>query len=274
MTGPAAGAPAPAELGALAADLAREAGDLAKRRRTEGVSLAATKSTLADIVTEADREVEQLIRDRLRQERPADGFLGEESGAERGQSGLTWVVDPIDGTVNYAYGIPAYSVSIAVVEGEPEPERWQGVAAAVCAPGLGELFTGARGEGAWHDGIRLAVTTETPAGALLGTGFGYDPATHDGDLAMVRRVMPIARDLRRMGSAAIDLAYVAAGRLDGFFERGLNPWDFAAGAILVQEAGGAVSRLELDAQRPMVVAGGPSVHGRLREIISGDDSRM
>ncbi|MGF2948891.1 inositol monophosphatase family protein [Microbacterium alcoholitolerans] len=264
----------PAELGELTADIAREAGELARSRRAAGVLLAATKSTLADIVTEADREVEQLIRDRLRKERPDDGFLGEETGAERGTSGLTWVVDPIDGTVNYAYGVPTYSVSIAVVEGEPHPESWEGVAAAVCAPGLGELFTAARGEGAWHDGIRLAVNAETPAGALLGTGFGYDPATHDGDLVMVRRVMTMARDLRRMGSAAIDLAYVAAGRLDGFFERGLNPWDFAAGAILVQEAGGAVSRLELDQPRPMVIAGGAAVHERLRAIISGEAEGM
>ncbi|MCA1305452.1 inositol monophosphatase [Microbacterium esteraromaticum] len=262
------------QVGELVADIAREAGDLAKRRRAEGVSLAATKSTLADIVTEADREVEQLIRDRIRTERPDDGFLGEETGAERGASGLTWVVDPIDGTVNYAYGIPTYSVSIAVVEGEPIPESWQGVAAAVCAPGLGELFTAARGEGAWLDGVRLSVTTETPAGALLATGFGYDPATHDGDLAMVRQVMPIARDLRRMGSAAIDLAYVAAGRLDGFFERGLNPWDFAAGAILVHEAGGLVSRLELDAPRPMVIAGGPVVHAELQRLIGGAQNNM
>ncbi|MFC7788555.1 inositol monophosphatase family protein [Microbacterium sp. MAHUQ-60] len=257
------------DLGALAADIARDAGELALRRRKEGVSLAATKSTLADIVTEADREVERLIRDRLRAERPDDGFLGEETGAERGTSGLTWVVDPIDGTVNYAYGIQAYSVSIAVVEGEPDPERWQGVAAAVNAPALGELFTAVRGEGAWLDGVRLAVNEQTPAGALLATGFGYDPATHDGDLAMVRQVMTLARDLRRMGSAAIDLSYVAAGRLDGFFERGLNPWDFAAGAIIVREAGGSVTRLELDSTRPMLVAGGPAVHGQLLDIIEG-----
>ncbi|WP_193598035.1 inositol monophosphatase family protein [Microbacterium sp. YJN-G] len=258
------------DLGALAADIAREAGELALRRRTAGYALAATKSTLADIVTEADREVEQLIRERLRSERPGDGFLGEETGAERGTSGLTWVVDPIDGTVNYAYGIAAYSVSIAVVEGEPHPEEWQGVASAVSAPMLGELFTAVRGEGAWLGDQRLTVTSETPAGALLGTGFGYDPATHDGDLVMVRRVMTMARDLRRMGSAAIDLSYVAAGRLDGFFERGLNAWDFAAGALLVQEAGGFVSRLELDMPRPMVIAGGSAVHDRLRSIISGE----
>ncbi|MEV7631691.1 inositol monophosphatase family protein [Microbacterium sp. NPDC089318] len=255
------------DLGVLAADIAHEAGELARRRRAEGVALAATKSTLADIVTEADREVEQLIRDRLRSERPDDGFLGEETGAERGSSGYTWVVDPIDGTVNYAYGIPTYSVSIAVVEGEPHPERWQNVAAAVCAPALGELFRAVRGEGAWLDAKRLAVNTDTPAGALLGTGFGYDPATHDGDLATVRRVMTMARDVRRMGSAAIDLAYLAAGRLDGFFERGLNAWDFAAGVLLVQEAGGVVSRVDVDAPRPMLIAGGRDVHDRLRRLI-------
>jgi len=151
-----------------------------------------------------------------------------------------------------------------VVEGEPDPQTWKGVAAAVCAPALGELFTGARGEGAWLDGIRLSVTEGNAAGALLGTGFGYDPATHDGDLALVRRIMPIARDLRRMGSAAIDLSYVAAGRLDGFFERGLNPWDFAAGAFLVEEAGGLWSRHELESPRPLLFAGGADVHDRLR----------
>ncbi|UWF77868.1 MULTISPECIES: inositol monophosphatase family protein [Microbacterium] len=259
-----------AELGALAADIAAEAGDLARRRREAGVPLAATKSTLADIVTEADREVEELIRGRLRRERPGDGFLGEESGAERGATEYTWVVDPIDGTVNYAYGIPGYSVSIAVVAGEPTPEQWRGVAAAVCAPRLDELFTAVAGEGAWLDGIRLAVTTEQPAGALLGTGFGYDPATHDGDLRTVRRAMTMARDLRRMGSAAIDLAYVAAGRLDGFFERGLQPWDFAAGALLIEEAGGVVSRFDTDSRRPLFVAGGRAVHDRLRELVAGD----
>lgn len=252
---------------ALAADIAREAGDLARRRRDVGVALAATKSTLADIVTEADREVEELIRGRLRAERPGDGFLGEESGAEDSTSGVTWVVDPIDGTVNYAYGIPAYSVSVAAVEGGADPAHWRALAAAVYGPALGELFTAGRGQGAWSDGRRLAVTSGNPAGALLGTGFGYDPSTHDGDLATVRRVMPIARDLRRIGSAALDLSYVAAGRLDGFFERGLRPWDLAAGALLVTEAGGVVSRFDVESGRPMLIAAGPEVHDRLRNIL-------
>ena len=121
-------------------DIAREAGELARRRRTEGVAIAATKSAIADIVTHADREVEAHIRARLAVERPGDGFLGEESGAELGETDITWVVDPIDGTVNYAYGIPAYAVSIAAVRGVPEPDRWEAVAGAVFSPATDELF--------------------------------------------------------------------------------------------------------------------------------------
>lgn len=255
------------ELRELASEIAEEAGRLARTRRQEGVRLAATKSSLADIVTEADREVEALIRERLRAARADDGFLGEETGAEAGSSGITWVVDPIDGTVNYAYGIPAYNVSIAAVRGDPDPETWEALAGAVNAPALGEMFTAARGQGAWSNGDRLEVTGETPAGALLATGFGYDPTTHEGDIATVGRVMPMARDLRRMGAAALDLAFVAAGRLDGYFERGLRPWDFAAGALLVEEAGGVVSRIDIDSPRPMLLAGGVEVHSRLRAIL-------
>lgn len=256
------------ELRELATEIALESGELALRRRREGVHLAATKTTVADIVTEADREVEALIRTRLDAARPDDGFLGEESGAGDGTSGITWVVDPIDGTVNYAYGMPAYNVSIAAVRGEPTPGLWEALAGAVNAPALGEIFTTAKGHGAWAGETRLAVTTDSTAGALLATGFGYDPSTHDGDLATVRRVMSMARDLRRSGSAALDLAYVAAGRLDGYFERGLKPWDHAAGALLVEEAGGRVSRLDVESSRPMLISGGLEVHDRLVALLT------
>jgi myo-inositol-1(or 4)-monophosphatase len=259
--------PVAVELQELAADIAREAGALARERRAAGVALAATKTTLADIVTEADREVEQLIRSRLSSERPGDGFLGEESGAAESRSGITWIVDPIDGTVNYAYGIPAYNVSIAAVRGGSHPGAWEALAAAVYAPAMDELFTASRGGGAWLGDQRLAVNPDYPAGALLATGFGYDPATHDGDLATVREIMPLARDLRRIGAAALDLAYVAAGRLDGYFERGLKPWDFAAGALLVEEAGGVATRLDTASARPMIVAAGPELHARLTSVL-------
>ena len=230
-----------AELRDLAVEIAREAGELARVRRAEGVSIAATKSAVADIVTEADREVENLIRDRLAEVRPGDGFLGEESGAEHGTTGVTWIVDPIDGTVNYAYGIPFYAVSIAAVVGDPDTNEWEPIAGAVFNPANGELFQGARGEGATLDGRRLQVNPElSPAGALVATGFGYDPATHAGDLARVARVLRFARDIRRMGAASLDIAGVAAGRLDGYFERGLHPWDHAAASLLVTEAGGII----------------------------------
>ena len=256
------------ELLQLAEQIAREAGELARRRRDEGVRIAATKSALADIVTEADREVEALIRARLTAARPADGFLGEESGAERGESDVTWVVDPIDGTVNYAYGIPHYAVSIAAVAGDPDPELWSAQAGVVFAPVTGDLFRAARGSGAWLGADRLAVSRPTDAGALLATGFGYDPATHAGDLERVRTVMPLARDLRRAGAASLDLAYVAAGRLDGYFERGLAPWDHAAGALLVEEAGGVVGGAPGGRPgRQMTIAAGPDVYAALDAAI-------
>ena len=244
----------------LARDIATEAGDLARRRRAEGVRLAATKSTLADIVTEADREVEDLIRARLAAERPGDGFLGEESGHEAGTTDVTWVVDPIDGTVNYAAGIPSYSVSIAAVQGGSEFPGWQALAAVVYGPALGERFVASHGGGSFLEqetgSVRLAISRDFSAGALLATGFGYDPRTHAGDIETIQRVMPVARDVRRIGSAALDLAYVAAGRMDGFFERGLKPWDLAAGALLIEEAGGAVQLLPADDfGRQMLVAG-------------------
>lgn len=260
------------DLEALAIDIAREAGDLARVRRGEGVAIAATKSAIADIVTDADREVEALIRARLSRERPDDGFLGEETGAERGTSDVTWVVDPIDGTVNYAYGIPSWAVSIAAVIGEPTPDEWEAVAGAVYNPPLEEMFHAARGEGAWLDGQRLVVNAEAPAGALLATGFGYDPSTHAADLARVARVMPLARDLRRAGAASLDFAYVAAGRLDGYFERGLQPWDHAAGALLVTEAGGLVGGAGVGgrATNALAVASGPLIFDRLLQAALSD----
>lgn len=255
------------ELMTFAEELAREAGELAHRRRAEGVDIAATKSTLADIVTAADREVEQLIRERIAAERPDDGFVGEEFDALRGRSGVTWVVDPIDGTVNYAGGSPFYAVSIAAVEGEPRPREWMALAGVVHAPALGETFRAARGEGAFLDGRRLAVAEPHAAGALVATGFGYDPATHAGDLATLARVFVHARDIRRTGSASLDLASVAAGRVDAYYERGLSPWDHAAGALLVTEAGGVVSWADVASARPMIIAAAPTVHATLTDVL-------
>ena len=157
-----------------------------------------------------------------------------------------------------------YAVSIAAVAGEPDPELWSAQAGVVFAPVTGDLFRAARGSGAWLGPDRLAVSRPTDAGALLATGFGYDPATHAGDLERVRTVMPLARDLRRAGAASLDLAYVAAGRLDGYFERGLAPWDHAAGALLVEEAGGVVGGAPGGRPgRQMTIAAGPDVYAAL-----------
>ncbi len=258
-----------ADLLALATDIAREAGDLARRRRAEGVTVAATKSALADIVTEADREVEALIRARLDAERPGDAFLGEESGADATGAEVTWVVDPIDGTVNYAYGMPAWAVSIAAVTGGADPQAWTAQAGVVFSPATGELFTATRGGGARLGETDLRVLDDAgAAGALIGTGFGYDPATHAPTLAQLARVMPIARDIRRGGAASLDLAYVAAGRLDAYYERGLQPWDHAAGALLVAEAGGVVSGAPGGRPgRGMTIAASPGVYDRLVPLL-------
>ncbi|WBU36979.1 inositol monophosphatase family protein [Homoserinibacter sp. YIM 151385] len=229
------------ELRDLARDIAIEAGALAARRRAEGVEVAASKSSPVDIVTAADRETEELIRRRILEARPDDGILGEEGGTTGGTSGLTWVVDPIDGTVNYLYGIPHYAVSIAVVEGEPDPLTWDAVAAAVHNPASGETFDAARGEGARLGGEPIAVRAPVELSqALLATGFAYSAETRGRQGEVVARLLPQVRDLRRPGTASLDLSFLACGRLDAYYERTLSPWDHAAGVLIAREAGALV----------------------------------
>ncbi|GAA4756074.1 inositol monophosphatase family protein [Amnibacterium soli] len=233
------------ELLDIARSVAEEAGELASRLRREGVEVAATKSSPIDIVTAADRAAEDLIRGRLAALRPDDGFLGEESGGASGTSGLTWVVDPIDGTVNYLYGLPNWSVSIAVVEGDPDPGTWTALAGAVAAPMLGELYSASAGGGAFVGDRRLQVRQAVPLDrALVATGFHYTQDIRTNQARVAQPLLARVRDLRRAGGAAIDLAYVAAGRIDAYFEQGLNPWDQAAGALLVREAGGVVRGID------------------------------
>lgn len=259
------------ELRELAETIALEAGELAARRRAEGVSIAASKSSLEDVVTEADREVEDLIRSRLAELRPDDAFLGEESGAEGGSSGLTWVVDPIDGTVNYLYGIPDYCVSIAVVEGEPEPASWTALAGVVYAPAKQEVFRAAAGHGSFLGDERLAVNAGVvPALALIGTGFGYASEKRERQADVVRSLIGEVRDIRRVGAAALDLCAVACGRLDGYYESGLNPWDQAAGVLIAQEAGARVEGRDGGAaDRELTIASVPEIFGFLHNRVSG-----
>jgi myo-inositol-1(or 4)-monophosphatase len=258
------------DLRGIAETIAREAGELAAARRAEGVSIAASKSSLEDIVTEADREVETLIRSRLADLRPDDAFLGEESGAEGGSSGLTWVVDPIDGTVNYLYGIPDYCVSIAVVEGEPDPQSWTALAGVVYAPAKGELFRAAAGLGAFRGDERLTVNTGvSPALALVGTGFGYAAEKRVRQAGVVASLIGEVRDIRRIGAAALDLCAVACGRIDAYYESGLNPWDQAAGVLIAREAGARVEgRDGAPADRDLTIAAAPEIFGFLHERVA------
>ena len=253
--------PSDADLLAIARDLAVEAGALAVRRRREGVSVAATKSSPVDVVTETDREVEAFIRARLAELRPGDGFFGEESDAAESRSGLTWVVDPIDGTVNFLYDIPAWAVSIGVVEGAPDPATWTAIAGCVVNPVLGEVFTAVRGQGAFLGDERIQVSGATDlALSLVGTGFAYSAETRRIQAAVVTDLIGQTRDVRRIGSAALDLCSVAAGRLDAYYERGLSPWDHAAGALIAAEAGARVSGLAgAPATRDFMLATTPEI---------------
>lgn len=259
---------------ALARSIAIEAGELAARRRTEGVTVAATKSTIVDVVTEADREVELLIRGRLADARPEDAILGEEGGSSTGSSGLTWVVDPIDGTVNYLYGIPHYAVSIAVVEGDPDPATWTALAGCVVNPATGEAFTASAGGGAYLGEHRLRLTDAPPLDqALVATGFAYAAEVRAQQGAVIRRLLPMVRDIRRQGTASLDLCFVAANRYDVYFERTLSPWDHAAGALVAREAGAVVKgRGDAAPSRDFILAAAPELASRVEDVLESLDA--
>jgi myo-inositol-1(or 4)-monophosphatase len=196
------------------------------------------KSSRTDMVSDADRDAEALLVELLRAERPDDGLLGEEGSSLEGESGRRWVLDPLDGTTNFLYGYPAWSVSVAL------EDRDGALAGAVFDPGRGELFSAARGQGARLNGEPLAVRDcPAAASALVATGFSYEPARRAEQAAVLAGLIGSVRDVRRGGSAALDLSWLAAGRLDGYYERGLKPWDWAAGRLLVEEAGGALAEL-------------------------------
>ncbi len=233
----------PVALAGLAEQLARAAGELITRGRPNRVEVAATKSSPTDVVTAMDRAAEGLITDQLAQTRPDDAVFGEEGGRVFGASGLTWVIDPIDGTVNYLYGLPAYAVSVAVVTGDPGvPGAWQPVAGCVYNPASNETWTAASGYGAYLDGVRLeARPAPDLALALIGTGFGYRAQDRAAQARVLSALLPLVRDIRRIGSAALDLCAVATGRLDGYYEQGLHVWDIAAALLVVVEAGGEVT---------------------------------
>jgi myo-inositol-1(or 4)-monophosphatase len=229
----------PAELGEYAVYLARGAAELVRHetaaRETRDVD---SKSTSTDLVTDVDRASEQWLVAQITTDRPTDAVLGEEGGGRDGSSGVRWVVDPIDGTVNFVLGLPQYAVSVAA----QIDDRF--VAGAVCNPVSAELFAATLGGGAWLDGQRLCGPREVDLHrAVIGTGFAYDRELRGRQGRLVAELLPRVADVRRLGSAALDLCAVACGRLDGYFEAGLNPWDYGAGALIAAEAGCVVSGL-------------------------------
>ncbi|WP_432950279.1 inositol monophosphatase family protein [Kribbella sp. CA-253562] len=257
----------PQELLKLAVTVATEAAELIVERRRGTITVADTKSTATDIVTAVDRESEELIRARVLAARPDDSFLGEEGDDINGTSGVRWVVDPIDGTVNYLYDLPTYAVSIAV---EQDGRTVAGVV--VDAP-KGEVFTATLGGGAFLDGKPIQVSDCTSLDrALVGTGFGYDPDRRVVQAEVVQQLIAKVRDIRRIGVGAIDLCYVGCGRLDAVYERGLNPWDYGAGALVAAEAGARIGGLHgAEVSPQMSIAATPAVFDALHDALAAAD---
>lgn len=222
----------------IAVAAAREAGSLLLDRFRSSHRGVATKSTPTDMVSEADKVAEALIFDLIRAARPDDAFLGEETGASGGSSGIRWVIDPLDGTTNFLYRIPHWGVSIAAEDAD-------GVcAAAIYDPVRDELFAAARGEGATRNGEPIHVSDATDLRrSLILTGFAYKPQERLAEARILPAIVPNVRDIRRAGSATLDFAWVACGRADGYFESPTEWWDVAAGTLIVAEAGGLVGTL-------------------------------
>lgn len=252
----------PADLLAIAIELARSAGQLALAMHS-GLGDHDTKSTPTDVVTAADRAAEALLVEGIRRRRPGDGILGEEGAAEAGTTGVRWVVDPIDGTVNYLYGLPQWGVSIGV--------EVDGAAAAgvVFDPAKDELFAAVRAGGATLNGDPLRCTSASELSqALVATGFGYDARRRAAQAAVLPELLPAVRDIRRVGAGALDLCAVAAGRVDAYYELGLSPWDMSAGLLIATEAGARVGGLR--GQPPsaaMVLATAPGVFDALHDLL-------
>jgi myo-inositol-1(or 4)-monophosphatase len=247
----------------LAEAVARETGALLHDGLDRARLHVGTKSTGTDMVTEMDRAAEAHIVQRLLTARPDDGVLGEEGTDRAGTSGVRWVVDPLDGTTNYLYGLPGFNVSIgAEVDGEA-------VAGAVFDVIRGELFSATLGGGATRDGapIRHSAADDL-ALALVATGFSYDSERRRRQAQVLVEVLPRVRDVRRFGAAAVDLCSVACGRVDAYYEKGLAPWDLAAGGLIASEAGAVVTDIGGGpALAGAVVAAGPAIHEPLRALL-------
>jgi myo-inositol-1(or 4)-monophosphatase len=265
-----------AELLELAIEVARTAGALLLERFDGGRERAlASKTSPTDLVSEADLVSERLIRERLAQARPADAFLGEEEGGQDGSpaapagrpgrgSGLTWIVDPLDGTVNFLFSIPQWSVSIAVADADGV------LAGAIFDPCRDELFSATRDGPPTLNGAPIKASERADlASAMVATGFAYDAQVRAAQAAVFARLIPRVRDIRRFGSAALDLAWTAAGRYDAYFERSVKPWDVAAGTLICERAGLTVRDLAERERLPLgVLVAAPALAGELFELVA------
>ncbi len=258
----------PKELANRARELVSEAAQAVKQMRTDVIDSAITKSSPTDPVTEADKAAEQAIVDGITTDRPNDSIRGEEGADKTGTSGVTWHIDPIDGTTNYLYDYPSYAVSVAAeISGVV-------VAGAVFDVASGDLYSAHRGARSVCNDEPIHVTTKDElSSALVATGFSYLPNRRREQAEVLVELLPLIRDIRRAGSAAVDLCLLASGRVDAYYESGLNFWDFAAGWIIVEQAGGACTGLHSDDPDPsLLVAGGPVVHGLLRSALQAFES--
>ena len=256
------------ELLAIALDAAEAAGTLLLERFRVPAHGVERKSSTTDMVSDADRDAEALIRERLRAARPDDGIVGEEGGSVEGSSGLRWVIDPLDGTTNFLFGIPQWAVSVACEDADG------GLVGVVHSPCHGETFTATRDRGAWLDSRRLAVSQKTDlADALIATGFSYLPEERAAEAAVVERLLPLVRDIRRPGAASLDIVWTAAGRFDAYYEVPTHHWDWAAGVVIAREAGAAVSELAaVGPSGPGLVIAGPGLHDALRALVASGTS--
>jgi myo-inositol-1(or 4)-monophosphatase len=254
--------PDPVELRDLALATAREAGDLVVRLRAEGVEVAGTKSSEIDIVTRADQAAEALIRERLLGARPDDGMVGEEGDDLPGTSGVVWIVDPIDGTVNYLYGHPHYAVSIgAEVGGEI-------IAGVVVAPALGQEYVAVLGGGASCNGRPVRPRPAVPmTQRLVATGFSYEQPARAREATYVSRLLPRVRDLRRQGSCALDLCAFAPGTLDAYVEEGPHIWDHAAAGLVVLEAGGILEVTRSPSDKRLLICAPRDGFEEFRDVV-------
>jgi len=251
----------------LAIEIGRAAGRLIADGRRRGLTDVSSKSTPTDMVTEYDRLSERLIVDRILDARPDDGILGEEGSDHRGTSGIEWLIDPIDGTTNFLYGLAGFAVSIAARDADGP------LVGAVVIPSVDEVFSARRGGGAFCNGRTVVCSrTDELGAALVATGFSYQPERRSRQAARVAAMIDRIRDIRRLGAAAPDLCYTASGRVDAYFEEHLNPWDLAAGEVIAREAGCRVGSLDGGLVHPgSVLVANPALFGPLVELIRSID---